>query len=144
MKINLKFKFKLFKNNKILPFKMNNNNDKFKNRALEIIKILKNYPLLNDLSLDMEIYLIKNYHCAIGRRIAYEYEINRKYIKETGLKNIITEYIDNYDIEYMQRSYHSSYIDEDEYNNNLNDLNDDNYNDNNYNNNDNDNNNIII
>ena len=33
----------------------------------------------------------------------------------------------------MQRSYHSSYIDEEEYNNNLNDLNDNDYNDNDYN-----------
>lgn len=87
---------------------MNNNNDDnddlFLNRALEIIKIIKNYPLLNELSLDMEIYLIKNYHDAIGRRIAYEYDKHKKYIKEIGLINIITEYIDNYNIEYMQNS----------------------------------------
>ena len=52
----------------------------------------------------MEIYLIKNYHDAIGRRIAYEYDKHKKYIKEIGLINIITEYIDNYNIEYMQNS----------------------------------------
>jgi len=92
---------------------INNSLISFKNRALEIIEIVKNYPLLNDICLDMENYLLKDYHCAIGRRIAYEYEMNRPYIKEIGLKKIITEYIDNYNIEYLQRM-DNSYSDTDE------------------------------
>jgi len=87
--------------------------DDFQDKALLIIKKLKEYPLLESLYYHMEKYLTSK-DIGVGKRISYEYQEHKKYLKQVKLKTYSQRFMDIYNIYYIKDKE-----DEDEHENDI-------------------------